>query len=106
MNTLEIYEKYYSKIPKTVFNKICKGDPTSHFKDEKLIKIGRYVKWLTKIYLENQLLLEDLDKSYEYLEILYSIRNTSSNVDIFKFDSLTTGEKPLYDFISNYLDVQ
>lgn len=103
MKVKEIYETYYSNIPKGTFEEICKGDPTTHFNENKLTKVGRYVKWLTKLYLNNNLLLEDISKANEYLSVFYNIRNHIKGVDIFSFDSITSGETPLFEYISKYV---
>jgi hypothetical protein len=74
-NLNDIYSKYYSKIPFDVFKKIIKSDPTSMIDGQ--LYLGKYCKWLLKLYNDKNLKLEDLYKVPEYLQLFdkQSVRN-------------------------------
>jgi hypothetical protein len=58
----DVYIKHYSDLDKTIFDKIVQADPTT-----KLNKVGKYSKWLLKLFKQKNLKLEDLYKATEYL---------------------------------------
>jgi hypothetical protein len=64
-NLNDIYDKYYSEIPFETFQKIVESDPTSLIDGE--LYMGKYCKWLLKLYTSKSLKLEDLYKVPEYL---------------------------------------
>jgi hypothetical protein len=66
-NLNDIYQKYYSAIPFDVFKKIIKSDPTSLIDGQ--LYLGKYCKWLLKLYTSDNLKLEDLYKVPEYLQL-------------------------------------
>ena len=53
----DIYLKYYNKIDRGIFNDIVSSDPT--WRSEKPNKMGKFGKWLLKLYLTKKLKLED-----------------------------------------------
>jgi hypothetical protein len=71
----DIYDKYYSKIPFETFKQIVKSDPTSMIDGN--LYLGKYCKWLLKLYIDKNLKLEDLYKATEYLQLFdkQSVRN-------------------------------
>ena len=74
----EIYQKYYSKIKREIFDKIIEADP----KTIKWVKVGRYAKLLLNMFRNNKLLLEDLSKAKYYLELVYKYnRSIPNNVE-------------------------
>jgi hypothetical protein len=100
---IEIYSKYYSKIPKATFIKIVSADPQSVVKvgvdtniENRVQRIGKYSKLLLSLYIKNNLKLEDLDIAKEYLGYLYK-HNLS--VDINKVNDISD----LYNLIEKYL---
>ena len=81
----EIYQKYYSKINKNIFDKIIEADP----KTIKGIKIGKYAKLLLNIYKNGNLPMVDLPKASYYLSLVYKYNRSIPNnvkylVDIYK----------------------
>ena len=52
----DIYLKYYNKIDRDIFNQIVSSDPT--WRSEKPDKMGKYGKWLLKLYLTKKLLMK------------------------------------------------
>ena len=56
----DIYVKYYSDIDRGIFNKIVSSDPT--WREDKPNKMGKFGKWLLKLWVNKKLMLEDLYK--------------------------------------------
>lgn len=113
-NPEEIIKKYYSDIDRNILNKLIKADPTSVIKEGNIVKIGAYVKFIAKIY-RNGLLLEDLPRVTEYLNILIKNKSKLKDVDVLKFDNLSElGEvikpflnldsKKITPLVNHYLD--
>lgn len=94
----EIYSKYYSNIPRDIFNEIISSDPT--FNKNKGNKMGKYGKWLLGLYLGKRLKLEDLYKATNYLRCFVEYYNVIKDKDINKIKSL----QQLYDVVRPYLD--
>ena len=80
----EIYNTYYNTIPREDFNKIISSDPT--YNQQKPNKMGKYSKWLLKLYGTNNLKLEDLYKATEYLSVFdkYSRRIEVNDINRYK----------------------
>jgi hypothetical protein len=99
-NLNDIYDKYYSDIPFDVFQKIVESDPTSMIDGQ--LYLGKYCKWLLKLYDDKNLKIEDLYKVTEYLQLFdkQSVRNKlpleKRNINNFK----SLGE--LADIISDF----
>jgi hypothetical protein len=74
-NLNDIYDKYYSAIPFDIFEKIVKSDPTSLIDGQ--LYLGKYCKWLLKLYTTKVLKIEDLYKVTEYLQLFdkQAVRN-------------------------------
>ena len=94
----DIYSKYYSSIPRDIFNEIISSDPT--FNKNKGNKMGKYGKWLLGLYLGKRLKLEDLYKATNYLRCFIDYYNVIKDKDINKIKSL----QQLYDVVRPYLD--
>jgi hypothetical protein len=71
----EIYQKYYSKIKRDIFDKIIEADP----KTIPGIKVGRYAKLLLNMFRNNKLPLEDLSKAKYYLKLVYKYNRSIPN---------------------------
>ena len=93
----EIYDKYYSKIPRDIFNKIIASDPT--YNAVKGDKMGKYGKWLLSLWLNRKMQLEDLYKANEYLSYFIKYYNVIQVKDINKYKSL----QDLYNVVSQYI---
>lgn len=94
----DIYAKYYSNIDSDIFRKIVESDPT--WRDENPDKMGKYGKWLLKLYISKRLKLEDLYKANEYLSYFIKYINMIDERDINKYSSL----QDLYNVIRVYID--
>ena len=97
-NADEIKSKYYPNIKQDVFNMIVNSDKiTSNIENG---KVGKYAKWLLKLYLNNELELVDLPKAEEYISIFHKMSNAGilNNRDINNYKSLND----IYNIISNY----
>lgn len=97
----EAYTKYYSNIPREIFNRIVAADPSLQIEeDETPNKIGTYGQWLLRMYTQGKLKLEDLEKTYDNLEKLMllvpQLKRKKESVDINKFKNPTE----LFTFIS------
>jgi hypothetical protein len=80
----DAYEKFYKKIPIDIFTKIVKSDP---FNKEKFL--SPYSKWLLKIYMKNNLRLEDLEAVGDYFLIFDKYKHSDfKGVDFDKFNKL------------------
>lgn len=94
----DIYQKYYSRIPRNEFDKIISSDPT--WREDKPNKMGKYGKWLLSLYLSKKLKLEDLYKAKEYLSYFVKYNNVIDNKDINTYKSLND----LYFTIRSYIN--
>ena len=92
----EVREKYYSKIPKKLFNRLVNLDPTCIPGK----KMGRYGKWILCRYKDGDILEEDYYKVTEYLKALSKFRFTLKGVDINKIKTLPD----LYHEVSDLLE--
>lgn len=96
----EIYLKHYPTIPVAEFYQIiCSDTVSTNLEREKL---GMYAKWLLVRYRKNQLLLEDLYKTYEYFPVFDRLRlsNRLTVKDINKYKSLAE----IYEAINPFLE--
>jgi hypothetical protein len=103
----EIYQKYYSKIDKNIFDKIIEADP----KTIEGIKIGKYAKLLLNIYKNGNLPMEDLPKASYYLSLVYKYNRSIPNnvkylVDIYKIieDKIIRIDSPIKDVLKQLID--
>ena len=96
----EIKTKYYPNIPQNIFNSIVSTDIVTS--DINKGKIGKYAKWLLKIYKLGNLELRNLDKAEKciitYDKMLKS-KKSEINQDINQYESL---EDMCYD-VKNYI---
>lgn len=98
MSADDIHAKYYNSIPIDEFHKIIQADPT--WRSEKPQKMGKYGKWLLKLYGMHQLNLEDLYKAHQYLEFFTKYLNRIETKDIGKYNSLPA----LYQAVKPFMD--
>ena len=70
-----VYDKYYTEIDFETFQEIVSSDPTSTIDGQ--LYMGKYSKWLLKLYTDGKLKVEDLYKVEEYVLLFdkQSIRN-------------------------------
>jgi len=101
-NPKEIADKYFKDIPTDILSKFVEADPTSIIKNNKVKKIGSYVKFLVKIYRNKSLLLEDLPRAKQYLTIYNNNKSNLKDKDILKFNSLSDLGKA----VRQYLDIE
>jgi hypothetical protein len=94
----DIYVKYYSNIDREIFNKIVSSDPT--WREDKPDKMGKFGKWLLKLWVNKKLMLEDLYKATEYLSYFVKYNNRIEVKDINKYRSLPE----LYNIVKVYMD--
>lgn len=89
-DTESIYSKYFSDVNKVDFIKLVQADPTSVVAGNgyDIQKVGRYVKWLAKIYKNDDFRMEDLYKATKYLQIFDKYKQKLNVKDIFRFASL------------------
>ena len=67
-----IYDKYYKDLSISIFDRIVSADPTSKVSESgEIIKVGRYSKWMLKLYKADNLLLEDLYKFKRSLHLFH-----------------------------------
>lgn len=97
-NLSDIYQKYYSNIPKDEFNEIVSADPT--WNSDKPNNMGKYGKWLLSLYMSKRLKLEDLYKAKTYLSYFVKYNNVIDNKDINTYKSLND----LYSVVSNFIE--
>jgi hypothetical protein len=96
----EIKVRYYPNIPQDDFNKIINSDKvTSNLENG---KVGKYAKWLLKLYSNDNLNLDDLNKIEKYLPIFDKLSKSdkTTNKDINTYNSLDD----VYNVINSYLD--
>jgi hypothetical protein len=94
----DIYVKYYSDIDRGIFNKIVSSDPT--WREDKPDKMGKFGKWLLKLWVNRKLMLEDLYKATEYLSYFVKYNNRIEVKDINKYHSLPE----LYNIVKVFMD--
>lgn len=94
----DIYVKYYSGIDRDIFNKIVSSDPT--WREEKPDKMGKFGKWLLKLWVNRKLKLEDLYKAKEYLSYFIKYNNRIEIKDINKYSNLVD----LYNVVKVFID--
>lgn len=94
----DIYVKYYSDIDREIFNKIVSSDPT--WREDKPNKMGKFGKWLLKLWVNKKLMLEDLYKATEYLSYFVKYNNRIDVKDINKYHSL----QELYNIVKVFMD--
>ena len=94
----DIYVKYYSNIDRGIFNKIVSSDPT--WREDKPNKMGKFGKWLLKLWVNRKLMLEDLYKATEYLSYFVKYNNRIEVKDINKYHSLPE----LYNIVKVFMD--
>ena len=94
----DIYVKYYSDIDRGIFNKIVSSDPT--WREDKPNKMGKFGKWLLKLWVNKKLMLEDLYKATEYLSYFVKYNNRIEIKDINKYHSLPE----LYNIVKVFMD--
>lgn len=99
MSVDDIYKKYYSDIPSNDFNKIVQADPT--WNQDKPEKMGKYTKWLLKLYTLNKLKVEDLYKATEYLTYFSKYQRQIDVKDIGQYDSLPSLFLAVKPFMEN-----
>ena len=91
----EIYNSYYSDIPRDTFNEIIISDPQTKSNDRGIQRIGKYAKLLINLFRKRTLKIEDLPRAKEYLEYVYK-HNIA--LDSNKIKSLND----LYDVVKGY----
>lgn len=94
----DIYLKYYNNIDRDIFNEIVSSDPT--WRSEKPNKMGKFGKWLLKLYLTKKLKLEDLYKAKEYLSYFIKYNGKIDVKDINRYGSLVD----LYNVVKVFMD--
>ena len=109
LNPEDIYKKYYTDIPEDIFLQIISADPTSILNDDSnksIKKIGRYSKWMLKLYKEKKLLLEDLYKFTRTLNLFHTLNvrgilkknNIPADINFYKdLPNLWSTIKEFYD---------
>ena len=86
----DVHAKYYSSIPRDTFDRIMAADPTSGTD-----KMGRYGKWLLRLYKGGNLKEEDLYKAKQYLSLFDKFKGRLERKDIGQYGSLPA----LYDAV-------
>lgn len=99
MSLDDIYKKYYSSISSEDFDKIVQADPT--WNSEKPKKIGKYTKWLFRLYTSNKLKIEDLYKAREYLDYFNRYKQRLELKDIGQYSSLQSLYLAIRPFMEN-----
>ncbi len=80
----DIYDKYYSSIPREEFDIIVVADPTTKPEPDDTgsyrtpTKMGIYCKWLLSLYASGNLNLEDIYKATEYLKLYHRFKHELS----------------------------
>jgi hypothetical protein len=96
----EIHKKYYPIISDRDFNLIVSADElTSNLQKSKL---GKYAKWLLRLFVKKRMKTEDLYKAKEYITIYDKLlkSNKLSIKDINKYNSLSA----MYVVVKPYLN--
>jgi len=100
----EIYLKYYQNIPDDIFMQIVEADNVSSSIERG--KLGRYAKWLLRIYSKNKIKTAHLEqlKQYELFSVFDRVTkaNIIENKDINRFNSL----RDLYLAVHPYLNTK
>lgn len=99
MSLDDIYKKYYSSISSEDFDKIVQADPT--WNSEKPKKMGKYTKWLFRLYTSNKLKIEDLYKAREYLDYFNRYKQRLELKDIGQYSSLQSLYLAIRPFMEN-----
>lgn len=94
----DIYAKYYSDIPKEDFQSIIITDPT--YNSNSPDKMGKYSKWLLKLYKQGKLKIEDLYKFKESLQAFHTYRNQLTKKDIMAYGD----GNQLYDAVRQFIE--
>ena len=94
----DIYAKYYSGIDQRIFREIVQADPT--WREDKPDKMGKFGKWLLKLYINRVLKIEDLYKATEYLTYFIKYNNRIEVKDINRYGSL----QDLYSVVSVFME--
>lgn len=93
----DVYQKYYSTIPREIFDELVAADPTATLENPhiplddppKPKKIGTYGQWILKMYSEGSLPLEDTEKLYPLLQDMQRLapilKKEGISFDILKF---------------------
>lgn len=95
----DIYTKYYSDIPKEDFQSIIIADPT--YNSNSPDKMGKYSKWLLKLYKQGKLKMEDLYKFKESLQAFHTYRNQLPKKDIMAYGDGNQLYNAVRQFIEN-----
>lgn len=95
----DIYTKYYSDIPKEDFQSIIVTDPT--YNSNSPDKMGKYSKWLLKLYKQGKLKIEDLYKFKESLQAFHTYRNQLPKKDIMAYGDGNQLYNAVRQFIEN-----
>lgn len=97
LSGMEIYDKYYSKIPFDDFKLIVNSDPQTNISSDGIVtRLGKYSKLLLSMFQKGGLKLEDLEKAEEYLGYVYSHKIP---VEVNKINEL--GD--LYNTVKDYI---
>jgi hypothetical protein len=96
----EIHKKYYPTISDTDFNLIVSAD--EHTSNLQKSKLGKYAKWLLRLFVKNRLKTEDLYKAKEYIPVFDKLLKSNKLTirDINKYRSLPA----MYAVVKPYLD--
>ena len=94
MSIDDIYDKYYSDVPRQDFERIIAADPTS-----KPNKMGKYGKWLLSLYQRGALKIGDLGEAKECLEYFSKYINRIEIKDINRYKSV----RELYDVVAPFM---
>ena len=79
----DVHAKYYPSIQRDTFDRIVAADPTSGTD-----KMGRYGKWLLRLYNGGGLKEEDLYKAKQYLSLFDKFKGRLERKDIGQYGSL------------------
>jgi hypothetical protein len=92
MSIEDIHSKYYKDIPLEDFFTIASADPTTIKVNNEIVKKGKYVDWLIKIFKSGEMPLEDLYQATEYLSSFKELQEKNKipkeYLDIYKYNSL------------------
>ena len=79
----DIYQKYYSTIPRDVFDQIVQADPTYRQN-----KMGKYGKWMLKMYGTGRLNPNDLGRISQALQVFTDYSRRINPNDINRYTSM------------------
>lgn len=93
--------KYYEKdMDLITFRQIASADPSSVINEDGFVKkVGKYTKWLLKLFKNNNFKIEDSYKALSYLEAFMLNYKKLDKKDINQYKSLPD----LYEAVANYL---